>query len=110
MAKKKSKGMSPTQLTLKKLRTDGYTAAVVEKWNPHAGIRQDLFGFIDVLGVGEKGTIAVQCTTADHAADRIRKIEDHENLGAVREAGWQIEVHGWVKSNNRWRCNVTDIS
>jgi hypothetical protein len=38
---------SPTQLSLKKLREEGYTVAVVEHWNSFARIRQDLFGFID---------------------------------------------------------------
>ena len=27
--------MSPTERTLKKLRAEGYTCAIVEKWNAH---------------------------------------------------------------------------
>ena len=42
---------SPTQLSLKKLREEGYTVAVVEHWNSFARIRQDLFGFIDLLAL-----------------------------------------------------------
>ena len=38
---------SPTTLTLKHLREQGYTAEVVERWNPHARIRQDLFGIVE---------------------------------------------------------------
>ncbi|MDH5183638.1 MAG: hypothetical protein OEX12_07060 [Gammaproteobacteria bacterium] len=101
---------SPTQLTLKKLRKEGYLAAVTEHWNPFAKIRQDLFGFVDVLGVSEKGTIAVQATSYSNMSARVKKIEDHDNLRWVREAGWQIEVWGWHKIKNRWQVRVVDIS
>ncbi len=40
---------SPTQLTLKHLRDDGWTAEIVEHWNPHARIRHDLLGFIEAV-------------------------------------------------------------
>lgn len=42
---------SPTQRTLAECRKRGYTAQVVEKWNPHARIRQDLFGVIDIVAI-----------------------------------------------------------
>lgn len=51
---------SPTQRTLAALRKLGYLAAVVEKWNHGAHIRQDLFGFIDVLAIG--GGDCMACT------------------------------------------------
>jgi hypothetical protein len=103
-------GLSPTQLTLRELRKQGYTAAVTERWNPFARIRQDLFGFVDVLGVGEKGTLAVQATSDSHVSERVKKIADCEHIGAVREAGWQIEVWGWKKVKNKWQCRVVDVS
>ena len=95
-------GASPTSLTLKHLREQGYTAEVTEKWNPHARIRQDLFGFIDVLAVKGSETLAVQTTSAANVSSRIRKIADSPLIGAVREAGWTVRVHGWAKVNNRW--------
>lgn len=101
---------TPTQRTLRRLRDQGYTAAVVERWNPHAKIRQDLFGFIDVLAVGPCGTLAVQACNYGDVARRIEKITNHENVGAVREAGWSIEVHGWHKVNGRYKCRVVDVS
>lgn len=95
--------LSPTKLTLDRLRADGWPLVeVVEKWNPHARIRQDLFGFIDVIAVGPNGTLAVQTTSASHVAERMRKIADHAHVAAVREAGWQIRVHGWAKKSGRW--------
>ena len=101
---------SPTQNSLRLLRKEGYLCAVVEKWNSHARIRQDLFGFIDVLAIREGETLAVQVTSRKQVSTRIRKIEDHENLAAVREAGWRIEVHGWDKPGNRYRVKRVDIS
>lgn len=95
---------SPTQLTLERLRADGWPLVeVTEKWNPHARIRQDLFGFVDVLAVGLNGeTLAVQATSATNVSTRVRKIAEHPNVGAVREAGWRIVVWGWAKKSGRW--------
>lgn len=102
--------ISPTQLTLRDLRADGYTAQVVETWNPHARVRNDLFGFVDVLALRGAETLAVQATSADNVSARVHKIADHPNLPAVREAGWRIEVWGWSKKANRWVVRKVDIS
>ena len=104
--------ISPTQNTLKELRKRGYRAAVTEVWNPHARIRKDLFGFVDVLGIGPEGTIAVQATSYSNISARVRKITEEcaEALADVREAGWRVEVWGWRKVNNRWRLKAVDIS
>lgn len=103
---------SPTQRTLKKLRDEGYTAAVVERRNPGAFITHDLFGFIDILAIRGDETLAVQTTTGPNVAARVKKITGHENLAAVRAAGWTIHVHGWrkKKANGRWECRVVDLS
>jgi hypothetical protein len=94
--------LSPTQLTLKHLRDQGYVAEVVEHWNPHARIRQDLFGFVDVLAVGKGETLAVQTTSAPNVSARMHKIADSPYIGAARDAGWTIRVHGWSKVKGRW--------
>lgn len=105
-------GVSPTENTLKELRKRGYRAAVVERWNPHARIRHDLFGFVDVLAVGPDGTIAVQATSYSNISARVRKITEEclEALTDVREAGWTVEVWGWRKVGNRWTLKAVDIS
>ena len=98
--------MTPTQLTLRHLRADGWPLVeVVEHWNPHARIRQDMFGFVDVIAVRRGETLAVQTTSATNVAARIRKIAEHPNVGAVREAGWTIRVHGWRKRSGRWELH-----
>jgi hypothetical protein len=102
---------SPTQLSLKKLRQEGYTVAVVEHYNYFAKIRQDLFGFIDLLALKDKEVLAVQTTTASNMSARAKKIGEHENVGAVRKAGWTIHIHGWHQDDKRkWHCKVKDVS
>ena len=103
---------SPTQLTLKKLRAEGYQVEVVERWVPGINIRKDLFGFIDILGVKDGETIAVQSTSDNggNVAKRVQKIADSENVAAVRKANWTLHVHGWKKVKNRWQCRVVDVS
>jgi hypothetical protein len=102
---------SPTQLSLAKLREEGYTVAIVEHWNAFARIRQDLFGFIDLLALKGKEVLAVQTTTATNMSARVKKIGDHENVGFVREAGWTIHVHGWHQDDKKkWHCKIKDVS
>ena len=102
---------SPTQLSLKKLREEGYTVQVVEYWNSFARIRIDLFGFIDIIALKGKEVLAVQTTSASNMSARCKKIADHENVDVVREAGWTIHVHGWHQNDKRkWICKVKDIS
>lgn len=109
--KRKKPGVSPTQRTLAELRKRGYLAAVVERWNPHAHIRQDLFGFVDVLGIKGGETIAIQTTSGDHVADRVQKIADSDKVGILRKAGWRIAVWGWRKAaTGRWALREVDCS
>lgn len=86
-------------------------AAVTEKWNQFARIRQDLFGLVDVLAVRRGETLAVQCTSDDggNVSSRVNKIADHENTPRLREAGWRLEVHGW-KKGRRGMPRVVDCS
>ena len=52
---------SPTELSLRWLRADDrFTLVqVVEHWTPHARIRQDLFGIVDILAIGPGGRPAI---------------------------------------------------
>ena len=102
--------LTPTQRTLAYLREQGYLCAIVEKWNPHVKIRQDLFGFIDILAIKKDETLAVQCTSTGVAA-RVKKIQESEYLSRVREAGWKILIVGWSKnSKGRYVMRLLDIS
>lgn len=101
---------SPTQRTLASLKAQGYTAAIVEKWNPHARIRQDLFGFIDVLAIREGEVLGVQACAGSSASARVKKITEHEHIAAVRKSGIRVEVWAWRKLVSGWACRVIDLS
>ena len=101
---------SPTQLTLKLLREEGWTVEVVERWVPGANIRKDLFGFIDLVALKGDMTLGVQATSYSNMNARIKKIESAELLFQVRRASWHLWVIGWRKQNNRWTHKVVDLS
>jgi hypothetical protein len=100
---------SPTQRSLKKLRSEGYLTAIVEHWNPFAKIRQDLYCFVDLLGLKENETLAVQTTTLTNQNVRIEKIKSHPNHKILKKAGWKIEVHAWRKLKSGWECKITKL-
>src|ERR1700751_4932922 len=54
---------SPTQRSKAYLENAGYLVAITERWNPHAKVRQDMFGFIDMLAVKEGEILGVQTTS-----------------------------------------------
>ncbi len=103
---------SPTQRSLAHLRAAGCVAAVVEKWNPHAKIRQDLFGIVDVVALSPDGvTIGVQATSLSNVTSRVNKIAESDNIAALRKCGWRLVVHGWGKqTNGRYRLREVDVS
>lgn len=90
-----SKSKSPTQRSLELVRSQGFTAAVVERWNPHARIRQDLFGCLDVLAIGNGRIVGIQAT-ASAVATRLEKIRNEPKAREWLGAGGLIEVHGWT--------------
>lgn len=89
---------SPTERTLHYLRKRGWTVATVERWNPHVGRRQDLFGIGDILAVSPgRGTLLVQATSADNVAARVSKLALADVTHTLLAAGWRVEVWGWAK-------------
>jgi len=103
--------MTPTQRSLAALKEQGYLPVVVERWNAFAKIRQDLWGWCDILAIRKGEVLAVQVTSTSNVLARIKKIQDSETVGIVRDAGIRIEVHGWAKNaSNRYVCRVVDIS
>lgn len=110
----KTKRTSPTQRTLAELRKCGATVAIVERWNSFAKIRQDLFGFIDVLALLGPNIIGVQATTgSNHAARKAKILAEPRALAFVR-AGGIIELHSWSETGPRgkkktWTVRKEDI-
>lgn len=102
---------SPTSRTLKLYRTHGYQCSVVEHWNPHMRIRQDMFGCIDIVALGQYRTIGLQaCAASGHSA-RVKKVCAEERMWGVFAAGWEMYVISWRKNaKNRWQWRHTMIT
>jgi hypothetical protein len=92
------KKTSPTQRSLKHLRDAGYLVAITERWNPFAKIRQDLFGFVDLIAIRGNETLAVQTTSGSNVAARVEKINSTQSAKLWLESPTRkIVVHGWAK-------------
>lgn len=116
-------GLTPTQRTLRALREQGRVCAIVEKWNQHAGpfgIRQDLFGIIDVLALDpQRGVVGIQSTGQDFAA-HLRKLtieRAQETTDWLGTPGTTLELWGWRKVKlhrggkaERWAPRVRQIT
>jgi hypothetical protein len=102
---------SPTARSLAHLRKTCQLVQVVERWNPHARIRQDLFGIIDILAIRDGETVAVQSTSWSNTKSRINKMTESDALEHLRAAGWILLVHGWRKNKKgRYEIKEIDIS
>jgi len=90
--------LSPTQRTLAALRAMGRKCGIVEKWNAHARIRQDLFGIIDIIALDPvAGVVGVQSTGQDFAGHRHKLEGDkaQECIDWLSTPGTALELWGW---------------
>jgi hypothetical protein len=92
---------SPTSRSLAYLKPSALTVSVVERWNAHAKIRQDLFGFIDLLALYPLTIIGIQATTRSNVPARIKKSLAEPRLAMWLRAGGKYEVHGWSKKGGK---------
>lgn len=108
---KRARRIPATQLTLKHLRKIGYPLVqVVEKWNPHARVTQDMFGIIDVIAVSETDIMAVQTTSRTNFASRMTKVVESDALPILLKAGIRVAVHGWAKNaKGRWELREVEL-
>lgn len=94
--------MTPTQRALKLCKEQGWTAGIVEKWNPHAKIRQDLFGCIDLIVADEgEGILGVQVTSGSNVPARMAKAKEEPRLLKWLASGGRFEVWGFRKLAKR---------
>lgn len=104
------RNMSPTQRSLKLLREQGYKPWIVEHWNHFARIRQDLYGCIDILAIGNGETIAVQTTSRGNVAARQKKIVENDYYPEMVRSGWKVQVHGWGKLKDSWQVKIVELN
>ena len=101
-----SKGISPTQRTLKELRRLGYIVDIVERWLPIPGgfgRRRDLFNIIDIIALTDTGILGVQSCGSSFSAHWKKLTEDEaENTrNWLNTPGASLEIWGWRKLRSR---------
>lgn len=108
--------MSPLQRTLAKLRADGYTVGITEKWNPHAHIRQDFCGFADCLAFrpDTTGVLAVNAMLLRNR-NAHEKFKDNTAIPRWLAAGNRFVMHQWHKVGprgqvKRWECEIVEVT
>ena len=97
---------SPTELSLRHLRKEGWLVDVCERWvpnpsSPGGGKRRDLFGLVDLIAVKDTRTMGVQTTSHTNVSNHLTKMTDEFHkpfLHTLAVAGWIIVCHGWRKS------------
>lgn len=90
--------VSPTQRTLGRCRKNGWSCQVVERWNPYAKIRIDLFGCIDLVALDdEPGALGIQATSTGNMSSRVAKALEIPHLRRWLASGCRYEVWGWAK-------------
>lgn len=98
---------SPTQRSIALQKKRGCFVQVVEKWNPFAKIRQDLFGCIDLVSVGFGGILGIQACARSSVAARLEKSMQQPPLKEWLACGGRFAVQGWGKigkGRKTWKC------
>jgi len=114
---------SATQRTIRELKNNGRKCAIVEKWNSYVGkhgIRQDLFGIIDVIALDpERGVVGVQCCSGGFSAHYKKITEEmfQETLDWLETPGTVLEIWSWrkvkVKRGGKamvWKPRIVEIT
>ena len=95
------KKISTSARTLKELKRQGIPCALAERFNPYVGehgIRQDLFGFIDVIAIKNNAITAIQCCSGSSYSAHYEKIIENENAyDWVTLGNGRIEIWAWRK-------------
>ena len=114
------KGITPTQRTLKAMREQGRLCGIAERFNrfagPH-GVRQDLFGFIDIIAIDPTdGIIGIQ-SCGQAFSEHVKKMTEERNEEMyewLRHA--KVELWGWRRvqlrrgsTAIRWKPRIMDF-
>jgi len=91
--------VSPTQRALAFCKKNGWPAQVVERWNPYARVRHDLFGVIDLIVLDGQGggPLGVQVTSGSNVSARLAKARAEPRLPHWTSSPARFEVWGYSK-------------
>jgi len=119
-----------TQRTMKELRARGCKCQVVEKWNSFAkkkdgtgppGIRQDLFGIVDILVLEPgRGFLGVQCCAGSGFKrhwDKLTVERAQDSLDWLTTPGGFLQIWAWRKVKAQrggkamiWQPRIQDVT
>ena len=94
---------------------DGYFVAIASWWNSFAKIRQDMFGFIDLLAISGNDTLAVQTTSGANVSHRVNKLKMVPGVKIwLSSPNRRLVVHGWAKRGaqgkaKKWTCRTVNL-
>lgn len=91
---------SPSARAKKEYKCRGCSVYVTEKWNAFAGVRQDAFGFGDLLVICEPDIVLVQVTSGDNHLARKKKILSIPESFKWLNSGGKIVVMSFTKEKN----------
>lgn len=98
-----TKGISNTSRTFEYIRSQGWVADKVEQFNPYAGKfgkRKDMFGFGDIVAMGENSIIAIQSCGQAFSEHNKKITEDPEVAPKALQwiqNGGRLLLIGWRK-------------
>jgi hypothetical protein len=101
--------MSPTQRARAELKKLGAVSAIVERWNPHSRVRQDLFGWMDIIALLGPNTLGLQVTSGTNHAARRAKILAEPRALAWLQAGNLVEIWSVRKAGPRGKRKLWQI-
>lgn len=113
------KGNTPSAKTINTLKNDGYIVANVEKVIPRCFIKQDLYGFIDILAIHKQTfkMLGLQTTSRSNHNARLDKALSLKNLYYWLMTGASFQVWSWGKykiergsRKTEERIHISDIS
>tara|TARA_R100000306_G_C4352459_1_gene130835 strand:+ start:210 stop:569 length:360 start_codon:yes stop_codon:yes gene_type:complete len=90
---------SPTSRTLEYVRSQGWNADIVEKFNPHVGKfgkRKDLFGIIDIIALTDHDIMGIQ-SCGQAYSEHNRKILAEPLALTWLKRGGVLMLIGWRK-------------
>ena len=114
-------GASPTQKTLALLRERGWDVAVVEKFVGPLCIRQDAFGWMDILCIDPvRGAVGVQSCGQSFSEHVHKLIEERGEIIKKWVVHHPAELIGWRKKKavladgskgkaDRWYPRIADV-
>lgn len=110
--RRKRKDASALERSMGLLRAEGYLVGKTEHWHAFAKKRMDLFGFIDLVALGNGKIVAVQ-VTKNFLNEHITKIRSIAAAQRWLSCGGQIVIHWWrelgPKDGKRWVLEVIGV-